>query len=66
MVEVCVGTAIGYLVALLTQLLVFPLFGLAVAFTQNLLIGAIFTAVSLLRSYWVRRLFNWMHQHENN
>lgn len=56
------GTALGYTVALLTQLLVFPLFGLEVSLSSNLLIGAIFTVVSLIRSYFVRRLFNWMHK----
>ena len=34
-----------------TQLLVFPLFGLDTTLGQNLAIGAIFTTVSLARSY---------------
>ena len=48
---------VGYGVAVATQMLVFPLFGLAVTVTENLLIGLIFTAVSIVRSYALRRGF---------
>ena len=57
-VEAVANVAVGYGVAVATQLAVFPLFGLAVALGDNLAIGAIFTAVSLARSYALRRLFN--------
>lgn len=57
-VESVVNVGVGYWVAVATQLLVFPLFGMAVDLTSNLLIGVIFTIVSLARSYLVRRLFN--------
>ena len=49
---------VGFGVAVATQLAVFPLFGLAVPLGDNLAIGAIFTVVSLARSYALRRLFN--------
>ena len=39
------------------QLLVFPMFGLVTTLGQNLAIGAIFTMVSLARSYVLRRTF---------
>ena len=57
-VEAWANVAIGYGVAILSQLAVFPLFGIKVALTDNLLIGAFFTIISLARSYVVRRLFN--------
>ena len=60
-IESLVNVAIGYSVALGTQLAVFPLFGLEVRLGQNLAIGAIFTVVSIARSYCVRRAFNWWH-----
>ncbi len=41
---------LGYGLAVLVQLLVFPAFGLQSTLAQNLRIGLIFTAVSLLRS----------------
>ena len=58
LLETCVSTAIGYAVAILAQVLVFPLFGLTISLSQNLAIGAIFTVVSIARGYCVRRLFN--------
>lgn len=61
LIETCTGTAIGYSVAVLTQLLVLPMFDLHVTFGENLVIAAVFTVVSLIRGYWVRRLFNWLH-----
>jgi len=60
--EACAGTTIGYFVALLTQFFVYWFYNIPVSLGQNLSIGLIFTAVSLVRSYWVRRLFNWVHR----
>ena len=57
MVESLANVLVGYGVAVATQMLVFPLFGLAVTVTENLLIGLIFTAVSIVRSYALRRGF---------
>ena len=58
LLETCASTAIGYAVAILTQVLVFPLFGLTVSLSQSMAIGAVFTVVSIARGYCVRRLFN--------
>lgn len=58
MVETVAGVTIGYLVALASQLAIFPLFGIHVGIADNLLIGAWFTVVSIARGYAVRRLFN--------
>lgn len=57
MVESLANVLVGYVVAVVTQMAVFPLFGLAVTVTENLLIGLIFTAVSIVRSYVLRRSF---------
>lgn len=57
-IEACANVAVGYGVAVLTQIAVFPLFGLHASVSENLAIGAIFTVVSLVRSYALRRLFN--------
>jgi hypothetical protein len=57
MVESLANVLVGYGVAVVTQMAVFPLFGLAVTVTENLLIGLIFTAVSIVRSYALRRGF---------
>ena len=57
LVESIANVVVGYGVAVVTQMLVFPLFGLAVTLNQNLMIGLIFTGVSLVRSYLLRRAF---------
>ena len=57
LVESLANVLVGYGVAVVTQMLVFPLFGLAVTVTENLLIGLIFTVVSIVRSYLLRRGF---------
>lgn len=60
-VEVIFGTVSGLVVALLTQAIVFPLYGFQPTHSQHLQITAIFTVVSIVRSYLIRRLFNWWH-----
>lgn len=60
-IESVINIAIGYFVALLAQLAVFPLFGIVIDIGTNMAIGAIFTVVSIARSYLVRRLFNRLH-----
>ena len=57
LVESLANVLVGYGVAVATQMAVFPLFGLTVTITENLLIGLIFTAVSIVRSYALRRGF---------
>lgn len=57
-VETCINTTIGYVVALLSQLLVFPMVGIDVPFSTNLEIGAWFTVISVARGYVIRRWFN--------
>jgi hypothetical protein len=57
LVESIANVAIGYGVAVVTQILIFPVFGLHATLTQNLQIGVIFTVVSIARSFGLRRLF---------
>ena len=57
MVESLTNVAVCYGVAVSAQILVFPLFGLEVALVDNLAIGAIFTGISIVRSYTLRRVF---------
>jgi len=58
LVESFANIAVGYVVALLSQLAIFPMFGIHVTLTDNLAIGAWFTVISLVRSYVLRRWFN--------
>ncbi|MEO5338707.1 MAG: hypothetical protein H7841_17755 [Magnetospirillum sp. WYHS-4] len=57
MLEAVANVAVGYGIAVATQAVVFPLFGLQASLSDNLLLGAIFSIVSILRSFLLRRLF---------
>ena len=57
LVEAGASVFVGYGVAVGTQILIFPIFGLHTTLAQNLKLGAIFTVVSIARSFALRRLF---------
>jgi len=57
LIEAGTNVLVGYVLAILTQLLIFPVFGLEAALGEHLAIGLVFVAVSLARSYLLRRLF---------
>ena len=58
LIEAITNTVVGYILAVATQFAVFPYFGLQVGILQNLWLGLIFTGVSVLRSYVLRRVFD--------
>jgi hypothetical protein len=62
LIESLANIAVGYLVAVGSQMLVFPMFGIDVPTRTNFLIGLWFTGISLVRSYALRRVFNWRLQ----
>ncbi len=51
LIEAIANVAVGYAVAVLTQIAVFPIFELQVSLADNLAIGAAFTGISLARSF---------------
>ena len=57
LVEAVTNVAVGYGAAVATQVTVFPLFGLRLSLGENLLIGGVFTVVSVVRGYALRRVF---------
>lgn len=57
LVEAVANVAVGYGIAVATQVVVFPMFGLHASLFDNLAIGALFTGISLIRGYTLRRLF---------
>lgn len=58
LLEAAAGTAIGFAINLAAQLVVLPWFGFRGALAVNLEIGAVFTAISVVRTYLLRRAFN--------
>ena len=57
LIEAVTNVVVGYVLAVITQIVAFPWFGLQVSLGDNLAIGAVFVGVSLIRSYALRRLF---------
>lgn len=58
LVESATNVAIGYGIAVLSQIAIFPMFGIHVSVGSNFAIALWFTFVSLIRSYALRRMFN--------
>lgn len=61
LLEACIGTSIGFGVAFAANFVVLPAFGYTPSVGENILITTFFTIISIVRSYFVRRLFNWLH-----
>ena len=57
LVEAATNVVVSYGVAVVTQILIFPIFGLHTTLAQNLKMGAVFTIVSIGRSFALRRVF---------
>ena len=57
LVEAVTNVIVGYALAVVTQIIVFPWFGLEAALGEHMAIGVAFVGVSLVRSYLLRRLF---------
>jgi len=58
LIESTVQTLIGLGTSIVLQMILYPLMGIPVSFSQNLIITAVFFIVSIVRGYLVRRIFN--------
>ena len=58
LIEAVMNTAIGFGINFCANLIILPLFGFNVSLAQNFFIGVLYTAISVARSYAVRRWFN--------
>ena len=56
--ETITDVILGYFIALLTQMIVFPLVGIEASFKQNVCVGLYFMVVAIIRKYFIRRFFN--------
>lgn len=56
--EAYLNIVIGFAVNFVANLLILPLAGFHISFSDNLHIGVIYTAVSIVRQYVIRRYFN--------
>jgi hypothetical protein len=56
--EACINVAIGFWINFIANLVILPLFGFNITLVDNFYIGLLYTIVSVVRSYVVRRWFN--------
>jgi hypothetical protein len=61
-IEVIANTVVGFIISVGVSVLLFPLMGIPVTFGENLGITLIFTVISLVRSFLMRRIFNKIHK----
>lgn len=59
-IESVVNVVFGYGIACGAQSVIFPWFGIYISTSEHLLIGGLFTVVSIVRSYLLRRFFNFL------
>ena len=57
--EAITNTILGILISILLIRFVLPLFGVFITWEQNLITTGLFFVASTLRSYFVRRAFNY-------
>ena len=57
-VEAWINVLAGLSINFTVQLVIYPVLGIPVSLGQNITICAVFTVVSVTRSYCLRRLFN--------
>ena len=56
--EAVINTFIGFVIAFISQLVFFPIVGIEVTLEQNFILNVLFTLVSIIRTYVIRRYFN--------
>ncbi len=57
LVESILNVVIGYVIAVASQMIIFPMYGFHLTLWQSLSMGVIFTFISIARSFGLRRFF---------
>ena len=57
LIESVIQTIIGLGTSILIQVILYPMMSIPVTFSQNLIITLVFFTVSIVRGYFVRRIF---------
>lgn len=57
-IEACINTTLGFVIATGANIIIFPIVGITASTSQALLVGALMTAISVARSYFIRRVAN--------
>ena len=58
LIESLTSTTIGIIIGIVLNITILPIFGYPVSWSDSLWISLIFSAISVIRSYAVRRIFD--------
>lgn len=58
LIEVLIGIVIGFAINWFANLVILPMYGFAITGGQAFSMGLLFTAISVVRGYVIRRWFN--------
>lgn len=58
LVEVIINVVVGYVIATFTQIIIFPMFDIHIGLGDQMMISLVFTIISIIRGYVIRRWFN--------
>ena len=58
MIETLTSVFVGWLIGVILNLIVLPLFDYNITVVDSLLVSLIFTVISVVRGYVIRRFFN--------
>ena len=58
MIETLTSVFVGWLIGVILNMLVLPLFDYNITVVDSLLVSLIFTVISVIRGYVIRRFFN--------
>ncbi len=59
--ESITNVVVGFAISTVANMIVLPWFGLQPSWASASGIGGVLTIVSIIRSYCLRRLYNWIH-----
>jgi hypothetical protein len=58
LIESLINVVVGFSINFTANMFIFPLFGFHITAGANLALGAVYTVISVVRSYCIRRWFN--------
>ena len=63
LLESVMNVAVGYGIALLSQIILYPIYNIHVSISTNIYLGLWFTVISIIRSYVLRQIFTKRTEH---
>lgn len=66
LIEALYNTTIAFFISWVAALIFYPMYGFNVTMITAFELTGIFTIISIVRGYIIRRFFNWFHNRDNN